>query len=98
MAVQDFVIYEPFKNGDLDIDVSDYQNVQAIILAQPGQFYEFPTLGVGIQEQLNAPEDISFLRSTIINELLKDTYELTRFDTVFRNSRLEIFLDALKFN
>lgn len=94
MAEIDIKIDDPFKDGDFKLDDADYQNVQAIIITQKGQFYQWPTLGVNITSLLNAPAEVAFLQSTITDELLKDNYILTEYESRFENSRVEIQIDA----
>jgi hypothetical protein len=42
-----------FKNGDLEIGYSDNQHQEHILIANKGEFREFPELGVGIIQMLN---------------------------------------------
>ena len=42
-----------FKNGDLDIGFSDNQHQEHILLANKGEFREFPEIGVGIIAMLS---------------------------------------------
>lgn len=42
-----------FKNGDLDIGFSDNQHQEHILLANKGEFREFPEIGVGITAMIS---------------------------------------------
>ena len=96
MAALDIKIDDPFNElGDFNIKDCDYQNVHAIFYTQKGQFYQWPTLGVGIVNFINSPDDLIFLRSTIIEELAKDSYELINYEALISiEGELSISLDA----
>lgn len=49
------------KDGDFVIGESDNQHQLDILLAEKGEFKEFPELGVGIQEMLSDDEFVEFL-------------------------------------
>lgn len=55
--MQDFVLTKngdlKIENGDFSIGRSDEQHQQHIILANKGEYKEFPELGVGIVQMLN---------------------------------------------
>lgn len=67
-------------NGDLVIGQSDDQNVEAIILAEKGQFYESPLLGYGITRRANGPFDKQRQRQLIRAELKRDNYKIVQLD------------------
>ena len=73
---EDFIITDDIQieNGDFLIDISDNQNVYAILLAHRGQFYESPLIGLGIDDFQNSPQTNRFLRKRIKEELAKDNY------------------------
>ena len=73
---EDFIINDDIEieGGDFKIDVSDNQNVYAILLAHRGQFYESPLLGLGIDDFQNSPQTNRLLRKRIKEELAKDNY------------------------
>lgn len=79
MAVisNDFIINDDIEisGGDFIIDISDNQNVFAIVKAHRGQFYESPLIGVGIDDFQNSPQTNRLLRKTIKEELAKDNYK-----------------------
>lgn len=98
MALYDIKIDKPFNTeGDFNITESDFQNVEAIILAEKGHFYQFPILGVGITGAFNSPTDVLFLRSIISEELAKDNYILTNYETDLTNGKVIITLNAERF-
>ena len=50
-----------FKNGDLDIGYSDNQHQEHILIANKGEYREFPELGVGIHQMLDDDNYMSVL-------------------------------------
>lgn len=47
--------FEPIvKDGSMQIDTTDEQNAQIIILAERGEFKEHPQLGVGLSQFLKS--------------------------------------------
>ncbi len=50
-----------FTNGDLNIGYSDNQHQEHILLANKGEFREFPELGVGIDKILSDDDYIPVL-------------------------------------
>jgi len=48
----------------------DYQRVQMIILAQKGEFKEFPTLGFGIDSYLKA--NVQAVKQRFVTEMTKE--------------------------
>jgi len=50
-----------FKNGDLEIGYSDNQHQEHILIANKGEYREFPELGVGIHQILDDDNYMSVL-------------------------------------
>lgn len=50
-----------FKNGDIEIGYSDNQHQEHILLANKGEYREFPELGVGIVQILDDDDYVSVL-------------------------------------
>lgn len=50
-----------FENGDLAVGFSDNQNQHLILMANQGEYKEFPALGVGIVEMLSNEDPDSVL-------------------------------------
>lgn len=50
-----------FQSGDFRVKKSHEQHTHHIILAQKGEYKEFPELGVGIEKMLNTEEPTEFL-------------------------------------
>lgn len=84
------------KDGDLVVGFSDGQNIEFIISAKPGQFYQFPTLGVGITDQINSSISKQALRILIKNNLEADNYRINRIDVSGSLDQLLTKIDAVK--
>lgn len=80
--MDDFIIRDDIeiKNGDLVVGDSDGQNIEFIITAKPGQFYQFPTLGVGIVDEIKGSISKQALKLKIKNNLESDNYRVNRID------------------
>jgi hypothetical protein len=62
-------------NGDFVIGESEEQHMEDIILAAPGEFRQYPTLGVGISRYLKGPDpNLDRLKAAIIENLKLDGY------------------------
>lgn len=84
------------ENGDFTIGQSDDQNIEAIMISEKGQFYEFPLLGYGIRKKLygsfNKPQE----RKLIREDLKRDNYSVKSLVITGVNSNLSIEVDADK--
>ncbi len=96
--MEDFLINGDIgiKDGDLVVGDSDGQNIEFIISAKPGQFYQFPTLGVGITDQINSSISKQELRIKIKNNLEADNYRVNRIDVSGTLDQLLTKIDAVK--
>jgi len=79
--------------GDLNILQSDDQNIEAILRAEPGQFYEYPLLGYGVTRRLYSPFQRNIENKAIREALKRDNYSVTQ---LIINDGPEIFVDADK--
>lgn len=80
-------------NGDFAILQSDDQNIEAILLAEPGQFYQWPLLGYGITKRLYGPFRKNVERKAIREALKRDNYNVVQ---LIINQGPELFVDADK--
>lgn len=60
------------RNGTIAIGVTDEQNAQLIVLAEKGEFKEYPQLGVGISQFLKSTGRENELLRTIRIQLALD--------------------------
>lgn len=79
-------------SGDLAVEQSDEQNIEAIIVANKGQFYESPLLGYGINKRINGPFRTLEERKDIREALKRDNYDVTQLE--ISRDPLEVVLDA----
>lgn len=64
------------------------QNKALILLLEPGELKEYPTLGVGILNALLS-EDLLFLRHSVRSNFLKDGLNITDLD-LYSTSKINI--------
>ena len=83
------------KNGDLVVADSNAQNVEFIITAKPGQFYQFPTLGVGIVDELNGSISKQALRLKIKNNLEADNRRVNKIEVKGTIDQLLTSIDSI---
>ncbi len=81
------------KDGDLLIEEADSQDIQIIVQAKPGQFYQFPTLGVGIQDFKNGPANKQSIRQIIRRNLKSDGFRVRSIEIT---DDLIIAVDAIR--
>lgn len=80
------------SGGDLELEQSDDQNIEAILVANKGQFYESPLLGYGINKRTNGPFRTLEERKDIREALKRDNYDVKEL-TITRDP-LTIGVDA----
>lgn len=71
------------------IDETDYQNVDFLVIANKGEFKEYPTLGVGVEKFLKSTGKQKELRREIAVQLETDGYK-TRDVKVSNTGIIEI--------
>lgn len=64
------------EDGDLAIGASDQQHIEHIFRAVPGQFYQWPTLGVGIGRYEHGPINKAKIEQDIRKQLQSDNYRV----------------------
>ena len=80
-------------DGDLVIAQSDDQNIEAILLANKGQFYEYPLLGYGISKKLYGPYNKLSEKKLIREALKRDDYNTV---TLIIDNDFTVTVDAIK--
>ena len=70
-----------FENGDFEAGPSDQQHIEAIFIAHPGSFKEWPLLGFGANKNLNKRKlsTAEFMRDMKV-QLSYDGYEDPEID------------------
>jgi hypothetical protein len=82
-----------FINGDVKIDESDTQHVEHILIADKGQFRQFPLIGVGILRFQNGSINKQALKQSVKLQLESDGYNVRQI-VVETNENLKIEVDA----
>ncbi len=72
-----------FSTGDFKVDNNNLGHIESILLAQKGEFKQFPMIGVGISNFLNAPLS-SKVRVSLEKEI-KLQLESDGFKNIFIN-------------
>jgi hypothetical protein len=80
-------------NGDFVIGESDQQNIQTILHAKAGQFYETPTIGVGIISNLNSGVTATRVKNLITKHLTADNFDVKSVDV---DGDFKISIDAIR--
>lgn len=97
MISKDFIFDEnedlQIEDGDFAIGQSDDQNIEAIILAEKGQFYESLLLGYGIYTRQYGSFKKNQERKAIRQELKRDNYDVVQLEI---DSDFNLILDADK--
>ncbi|MDR0206044.1 MAG: hypothetical protein LBI45_02140 [Bacteroidales bacterium] len=77
------------KNGSMVIDDSTRQNQYLILVAQKGEYKEYPTFGVGISDMLG-DDDVLEWKKRIREELTKDDLKVNKIDLNLQTGEIEI--------
>lgn len=96
--MDDFIINDDIeiKNGDLVVAFSDDQNIEFILRAKPGHFYQFPTLGVGVVDLIKGSIDRQKLKQVITTNLESDNYRINKIEVGGNVDELITSIDAEK--
>jgi hypothetical protein len=79
------------QNGDFVISKSDQQHIEDIVDAFQGYYKEFPLLGVGIRQFINASGVQAELQTNIQLQLESDGYSV---NDIIINEAGNVFIDA----
>lgn len=96
MAVKDieFIDDIAIKNGDLKIAESDQQHLEHIIKVLPGQFYQWPTIGVGIDTKKLGSITAQELKQQIKQNVEADNYRVNKLDVIGDVDKFSVSIDA----
>lgn len=96
--VQDIEIIDDIAivNGDLKIIPSDQQHIEHILKAKAGHFYQFPTLGVGVDDNLLGSISIQALKQQIKQNLEADNYRVNKVEILGEIDEFEVSIDAIR--
>ena len=85
------------SNGDFKIDESDSQHVEHILIADKGQFRQFPLIGMGIKRALNGSFNPQILRQQIKIQLESDGFNVRQIE-IEPGDDLKLDIDAERKN
>lgn len=96
MEAQDFEFLEDMTidavKGDFKVIESDQQHIEHIITANPGHFYEFPTLGAGKDNLINSSQTRARINQVITDHLKQDDYNVKAIiiETIENETTIEV--------
>ena len=98
MATQDFTFTDDlvFRNGDIQVTVSDNQHIEHLLEAYQGQFYQNPLAGIGIQDEINGSSTNTQIKQKIKIGLRFDDFRIERLLVQRDIDDLFIDYDAVK--
>jgi hypothetical protein len=78
MIAIDIILNEDIEveNGDFKIWFSDQQHINHILQAEPGQFYQYPEIGYGMNKLVNANINTQSEKQKIKKALEEDNFSL----------------------
>lgn len=96
--VKDILINEDIgiKDGDLVVSESDAQHIEHILTAKPGHFYQFPTLGVGVVDNIKGNVNRQSLKQLIKRNLESDNDRIRKLEITGGIDQLIVSIDAIR--
>jgi hypothetical protein len=76
-------------NGSMVVGDSTLQNQYLILIAQKGEFKEYPTLGVGISDMLGDDDALEW-KKRIREEFVKDGLDINSMNLDLQSGKLDI--------
>jgi hypothetical protein len=89
-------LYYNASTGDFDIEYSDDQNVEDIIQSFPGDWRQYPQIGVGCGAYLNSSGQEQKLSSEVILHLKSDGFIVDNPTVKIANSTINIKPNAYR--
>lgn len=65
-----------FSSGDIKVDWSDDMHVEHIFKSIPGNWYQWPQIGIGIYQEINGNTSSIKLTKKIREHLISDNYRI----------------------
>ena len=84
------------KDGDIIVGESDAQHIEHILIANTGQFYQFPTLGVGVIDNIKGTINQQSFKQRIKRNLELDNYRVKDLKITKELEELITSIDALR--
>tara|TARA_R110002020_G_scaffold43903_1_gene127058 strand:+ start:34 stop:336 length:303 start_codon:yes stop_codon:yes gene_type:complete len=80
-------------NGDFRVTASDQQHIENMLKASPGNYYQYPLVGLGGTDLISASINPSEIKKRIKLQLKADNYKPI---TVKVSDDFKIFIDAVR--
>lgn len=84
------------KDGDIIVGESDAQHIEHILIANTGQFYQFPTLGVGVIDNIKGTINQQSFKQRIKRNLESDNYRVKDLKITKELEELITSIDTLR--
>lgn len=96
--VQDIEIIDDIAivDGDLKLVDSDQQHIEHILRANPGHFYQWPTLGVGADQNKLASISPQVIKQQIKQNLESDNFRVNKVEVLGVIDDFTINIDAIR--
>ena len=99
MEEQDIIYQDDMvvRRGDFYVANSNNQNVEHNLIADEGNFFQSPLVGIGINRYINSTSSEAKLRRIVTSGLNEDDFRLDRLEFVpDDDGNVEIFYNATK--
>lgn len=96
--VKDILINDDIgiKDGDIVVGESDLQHIEHILTAKLGHFYQFPTLGVGVVDNIKGNVNRQALKQNIKRNLEADNYRIRKLEITGNIDEVITQIDAIR--
>ena len=84
------------KDGDIIVGESDAQHMEHILIANTGQFYQNPTLGVGVIDNIKGAINQQSFKQRIKRNLESDNFRVKDLKITKELEELITTIDALR--
>ena len=81
-------------DGDLKVADTEQQNVEFIVRARKGQYYQWPKLGIGIEAYNHGNVNKQALRQEVKLQLESDNYRVNEVQILGSIDELNMSIDA----
>ena len=78
------------SNGDLVVDISDIQHVEHIIKSNTGQYYQYPSLGYGVNAKLNGSFNAQQETTLMKQQIESDNNTVSKIDIIPNQSNFSV--------
>ena len=82
------------ENGDFLVNLSDNMDIEHILTASKGQFYQNPLVGVGIMGLIKAPVNITKIKRDIRLQVTSDNKIINKLDVDVDGDDFKMYIDV----